>query len=54
LLDIFSAGAESVSNTLDYALMYLLLNPHVQKKVHDELDAVVGRCRRPSLDDRPK
>jgi cytochrome P450 len=54
LLDLFSAGAESVANSLDYSLLYLILHPDVQKKVHDELDAVVGRSRRPSLEDRPR
>jgi hypothetical protein len=54
LLDLFSAGAESVANSLDYSLLYLMLNPHIQKKVQEELDAVVGRSRRPSLDDRPR
>jgi len=53
LLDMFSAGAESVANTLDYALLYMVLNPHIQKKVHEELDAVVGRSRRPTGEDRP-
>lgn len=53
LLDLFSAGAESVANSLDYTLLYLILNPHIQRKVHEELDAVVGRSRRPSSDDRP-
>ena len=54
LLDLFSAGAESVANTLDYAMLYLVLNPHIQRKVHEELDAVVGRSRRPSGEDRPQ
>jgi cytochrome P450 len=53
-LDLFSAGAESVANSLDYSLLYLILNPDIQKKVQAELDAVVGRSRRPSLDDRPR
>jgi len=53
LLDLFSAGAESVANSLDYALLYLVLNPDIQRKVHEELDAVVGRSRRPSGEDRP-
>jgi cytochrome P450 len=54
LLDLFSAGAESVANSLDYALLYMMLNPHIQRKVQEELDAVVGRSRRPSLDDRSR
>jgi len=52
LLDLFSAGAESVANSLDYAMLYMILNPQVQRKIHEELDAVVGRSRRPSMDDR--
>jgi cytochrome P450 len=53
LLDLFSAGAESVANSLDYAMLYMVLNPHIQRKVHEELDAVLGRSRRPSGEDRP-
>jgi cytochrome P450 len=49
---LFSAGAESVANSLDYAMLYLILNPHIQRKLHEELDAVVGRNRRPTMDDR--
>jgi cytochrome P450 len=54
MLDLFSAGAESVANSLDYSILYLILNPHIQKKVQEELDAVVGRSRRPSLEDRSR
>lgn len=53
LLDLFSAGVESIANTLDYAMLYMVLNPHIQRKVQEELDAVVGRSRRPTGDDRP-
>jgi cytochrome P450 len=52
LLDLFSPAADPVANTLDYTMLYLLLNPHIQRKVHEELDAVVGRSRRPSGEDR--
>lgn len=54
LLDLFSAGAESVANSLDYSLLYMILHPHIQRKVQEELDAVVGRSRKPSLDDRSR
>jgi cytochrome P450 len=54
LLDLFSAGAESVANSLDYSLVYMMLHPHIQRKVQEELDAVVGRNRRPSMDDRSR
>ena len=54
LLDLFSAGTESVANSLDYVLLYMMLNPDIQRKVHEELDAVVGRSRRPTSNDSPQ
>jgi cytochrome P450 len=52
--DLFAAGAESVSNTLSFALLYTVLHPEVQRMVQNELDDVVGRDRRPNLNDRPR
>ncbi|KAJ9587374.1 hypothetical protein L9F63_019099 [Diploptera punctata] len=52
-LDMFSAGGETTSGSLEFSLMYMVLYPQVQEAVHKELDAVVGQNRRPSLDDRP-
>lgn len=37
-LDVFIAGAETTSNTLDFAFLNMLLYPEVQKKVHQCLD----------------
>nr|CAD7392258.1 unnamed protein product [Timema cristinae] len=51
-LDLFAAGAESISNTLGFALLYLVLNPQVQEKTHEELDRVVGRSRKVSMEDK--
>lgn len=53
-LDLFSAGAESVSNTLGFCLLYMVLHPRVQEGVQKELDTVIGRSRRPSLEDRAR
>ncbi|XP_069696214.1 methyl farnesoate epoxidase-like [Periplaneta americana] len=53
-LDIFSAGSETTSNTLSFIMLYMVLYPTVQAKVQRELDAVIGRDRRPSLEDRPR
>lgn len=50
--DLFNAGAESTSNTTEFIIMYLVLYPNVQKKLHEELDHVLQRSRRPNLDDR--
>ncbi|XP_078588758.1 cytochrome P450 2U1-like [Branchiostoma floridae x Branchiostoma japonicum] len=40
--DIFFAGTDTTSNTLLWSLLYMTLNPDIQHKVQEELDAVVG------------
>ncbi|XP_072036409.1 cytochrome P450 2J3-like [Amphiura filiformis] len=51
--DLFAAGTETTSTTLRWALLYMLKYPDVQKRVHDEIDSVVGRDRLPKLSDKP-
>jgi hypothetical protein len=51
--DLFSAGFETVTLTLSWAVLYLVKFPEVQKKLQEELDQVVGRNRHPALADRP-
>uniref|UniRef100_A0AC34GNW9 Cytochrome P450 n=1 Tax=Panagrolaimus sp. ES5 TaxID=591445 RepID=A0AC34GNW9_9BILA len=53
-LDLWIAGQETTSNTLAWLVMYLMLNPEVQKKVHAELDRVIGSDRFITLDDKTK
>merc|ERR1712212_90334 len=43
LYDLFLAGSETTSTTLTWALLFMARYPKVQKRVQDELDAVVGR-----------
>jgi len=50
--DLFAAGAETTSNTLEFAMLYMILNPKVQERVQAEIDQVVGRSRPPSLLDK--
>lgn len=50
--DIFSAGLETTSTCVEWSLAYFVLNPKVQVRIHQELDAVVGRDRMPDLQDR--
>lgn len=53
-LDLFSAGAESTSNTIEYILLYMILYPDVQAKMQEEIDTVLGRSRKPRLEDKNK
>ncbi|XP_078592882.1 cytochrome P450 2J2-like [Branchiostoma floridae x Branchiostoma japonicum] len=49
--NLFFAGTDTTSNTLLWSLLYMTLNPEIQKKVQKELDAVVGESL-PSLSHR--
>ncbi|XP_018325317.1 methyl farnesoate epoxidase-like [Agrilus planipennis] len=53
-LDLMMAGSETTSNTLSFAMLYMLKYPEIQKKVQDELDEVLGRNRSPTPQDRLK
>ncbi|XP_047100351.1 probable cytochrome P450 304a1 [Schistocerca piceifrons] len=53
LLDFFFPAASALSATLTWTLIYMVHHPEVRKRVQEELDAVVGRGRLPTLDDRP-
>jgi len=51
ILDIFTAGSETTSNAVGFAVLYLLRNPDIQKRMQEELDAVCGD-HLPSLTER--
>ncbi|XP_012496026.1 PREDICTED: cytochrome P450 1A2 [Propithecus coquereli] len=52
--DLFGAGFDTVTTAISWSLMYLVTKPEIQRKIQKELDAVVGRARRPRLSDRPR
>lgn len=51
-LDVFIAGSQTTSNTLDFAFMMMLLHPDIQKKVHVQLDEVLGKAKEIEYSDR--
>lgn len=52
VVDLFGAGTETTSNTLRWALAFMVKYPDVQEKVQSEIDQVIGQTRQPLMDDR--
>jgi cytochrome P450 len=52
-ITLFLAGHETTANTLSWTWWLLAQNPAVEKKLHEELDGVLGG-RAPTVDDLPK
>ena len=50
--DLFLAGSETTSTSLTFSVLYLVSYPKVQRKLHEEMDSVVGRSRLPQFDDQ--
>lgn len=51
--DLFSAGLETVTSTLEWAVLFLMRHPEIQEQIHQEVIKVVGTTRSPELDDLP-
>lgn len=49
--DIFSAGLETVTSTIEWSILFLMLNVDCQREIQAEIDRVVGRDRLPLLED---
>ncbi|KAI1892060.1 hypothetical protein AGOR_G00150090 [Albula goreensis] len=51
-VDLFEGGTETTTNTMRWALLYMIKYPDVQKKVQAEIDRVIGQSRQPTMTDR--
>uniref|UniRef100_A0A8C9SNC5 Cytochrome P450 2J2-like n=1 Tax=Scleropages formosus TaxID=113540 RepID=A0A8C9SNC5_SCLFO len=51
-LDLFAAGTETTSTTLNWALLYMIKYPEIQEKVQVEIDQVLGPSRLATMADR--
>lgn len=52
LMDIFIAGTTTTATTLDFIFLNILIHPDVQRKLHNEIDLIVGNQRLPDINDR--
>ena len=50
VIDLFSAGVETLKTSILWAIVYMLHNPQVKVKVQQELDTVVGADKLPTLE----
>ncbi|GAB1294277.1 Cytochrome P450 1A2 [Apodemus speciosus] len=50
--DIFGAGFDTVTTAISWSILLLVTQPEVQRKIHEELDTVIGRDRQPRLSDK--
>ncbi|KAM9386097.1 cytochrome P450 2J4-like [Pholidichthys leucotaenia] len=50
--ELFLAGTETTTTTLQWGLLYMMKYPDIQEKVQVEIDAVIGSSRQPSMADR--
>uniref|UniRef100_A0A3B4GJT2 Cytochrome P450 2J2-like n=1 Tax=Pundamilia nyererei TaxID=303518 RepID=A0A3B4GJT2_9CICH len=51
-MDLFIAGSETTTTTLNWGLLYMICYSDIQERVQAEIDAVIGSSRQPSMADR--
>ncbi|XP_041035170.1 cytochrome P450 2C18-like [Carcharodon carcharias] len=53
-MNLFLAGTETSSTTLQWAIQILVRYPQIQEKIYQEIYEVIGSRRRPAIEDRAK
>ena len=48
------AGTGTIGDSLEFAVLYMLKFPEIQRKVHAEIDSVIPSDRVPTLNDRER
>ena len=54
IIDLFSAGTETTSTALRWALVYLVNYPDLQEEMYEAIVKVTGTERLPSLQEKTK
>ncbi|TSN30208.1 Cytochrome P450 2J6 [Bagarius yarrelli] len=52
MVDLFEGGTETTTNTLRWALLYMIKYPLIQEKVQEEIESVIGHTRFPAMADK--
>ena len=52
--DLFSAGTETTSTTINWFVVYMMQYPDVQEKIYIEIKSEIGTERRPTMQDKTK
>ncbi|CAH2307225.1 Cytochrome P450 2W1 [Pelobates cultripes] len=52
MFDLMLGGTETTSTTLQWGFLLMMKYPHIQKKIQDEIDSVIGTERLPQWDDQ--
>ncbi|XP_078596583.1 cytochrome P450 2J6-like [Branchiostoma floridae x Branchiostoma japonicum] len=52
VLDLFVGGTETTTTTLRWASLLMIVHPDIQRKVHEEIDSVLGQGQTPSMSHR--
>jgi len=54
MLNLFTAGSDTVTNTTLFAILYLLKNPKIMKRLQSEVDSVTKDSNFVKSSDRAK